>query len=1663
VVLLAAAGSRSPSSAQPWTCEFRIILTDGTIKWIAGASNPYVENDGRNFWYGFMNDVTDQKQISHKLENLANSIPNGFLYEYQISRDGTIYKLNQVSQGVEVLFEVNMAAALANVDSLFSKIHPEDLPRFSEVVEKYRKEPGKFEVDYRIVMEDGRIKWVRGIANVRIILNQVTLIEGIALDITHQKALEQEELISKVKLEQSENYLRAILNASTDSTVFTDREGRVRVANAMGLKRIQSMYNKPFVLGDYFEDTLPPRYREDFRSYFTRAMGGEVIEFERKVEVPGSDGSRWIHARYLPVSDKQNQVIGVSQNVTDITDRREAELALERSEHDLRAILNAATESTFYIDPDGKMRVANVKAHKKVKELFDKEIKIGEKFISLLPEALCDRFLMNFNKALAGEAVHLEGDFAFGEGKSIWLSLSYLPVKSGSGEVTGVSFNAADITERKITEQALKQSEERFKSLYHNTPAMLYSIDATGNLIRVSDYWLHKMGYTREEVLGKSVADFLTEESKQKALEIYLPEYQRSGKITNAEYQFITKDGQVLETLLSASSEFENGVPAKSMTVVTDISEMKKLEREVDKLGLIASRTSNAVILTDAHQRITWVNEGFERLTEYSFQEAVGKNPNFLQGAETDANTIQKMSSALSNGEGFREEVLNYSKSGKKYWLDIEVMPIRNNHKELVGFMAIESDITNLKRAVHEMIRSEQTLQAFMDFAPLVAFIKDLDGRYMFYNKTYQNFMKDKELRAGSTDYEIFDKDFADSCRQRDQLVATSGDVIQFEHTVGKQTFMEYKFPLRDMHGVMYSIGGISIDITERKQSEEALKQSEAYLKSVFENSDTAFVLMDLDLRILSFNHMAQQTIYSLLKVSIQVGDLALSFTPENRKEIILPLFKEALEGKTAEYESLFKLNDETEMWIHGRFFPVVNNGKVSGVIYAMNDITLRKMAEAEILQSRERLQVIGDNLPSVAIYQYEVRPGEFDGRYTYYSSGVMQITGISQEALLFNPSLFENQIHGDDRVVKKAKVIEALSMNTVYDQEYRFHHQEKGWRWIRNRSQFSRLADGRIIWNGLIIDITERKEAELELKESEGRFRAMADYAPVLVWMSAPDKLCNYFNKGWLDFTGRTIEEEMGNGWAAGVHPDDLNRCVDIYERNFDQRKRFQMEYRLRRHDGEYRWIVDHGVPRYLPDGEFVGYIGSCFDIHDLVETRQKLSDNELRLRTILETEPECVKILNLRGELLEMNPAGLNMIEAENFEQVKGHEMATLVHENYRASFTKLTREVFRGSSGILEFQMTSLKGTPRWLETHAVPMRDARGNINSLLGVTRDISHRKETENTLRESEERYRLLFDLNPVPTWIYDLNDFRFLRVNKAAMDHYGYSAAEFMNMSILDIRPEQERERVIDTVNFLRKSNEGLIQHPRYWKHKKKDNTLIDVEVLSTGFKYENKEARLVTVNDVTEKLRGENELIGALKDKDLLIKEIHHRVKNNLQLISSILYIRMAGMKHSEMKIFLEETRQKIRSIALIHERLLQTESVNQVDICDYLNKLILDLQMTTLSHEKKIQLHADIQPANMSLDMAINCGLILNELITNSAKHAFQDNNGGTIKVSLKQNGDKFEFVVEDDGIGLPDTIQLGSGGFGMQVLDVFVKQLKAYVEIKRNPGTTYKLIF
>ena len=268
------------------------------------------------------------------------------------------------------------------------------------------------------------------------------------------------------------------------------------------------------------------------------------------------------------------------------------------------------------------------------------------------------------------------------------------------------------------------------------------------------------------------------------------------------------------------------------------------------------------------------------------------------------------------------------------------------------------------------------------------------------------------------------------------------------------------------------------------------------------------------------------------------------------------------------------------------------------------------------------------------------------------------------------------------------------------------------------------------ILFLGTLIEALA--SGENKLRESEQRFRAMADAAPVLLWMSGTDKLCTFFNKAWLEFTGRRIEEELGNGWAERVHPDDFGDCLKTYVTAFDQRKSFTMKYRLMRKDGEYRTISDTGVPRYGVIGDFRGYIGTCVDVTDLLVQQRVLHEFEARVALATEAAHLGVWERDLVNNNFWISDKARELFQFGPSEPVTYSDFRKRTHPEDLISSDLARDEAIKKKGGYeLEFRVLLPDGAVRWIAGRARCILDEHGNAARLLGVLIDVTEGKQAQ--------------------------------------------------------------------------------------------------------------------------------------------------------------------------------------------------------------------------------------------------------------------------------------------------------------------------------------------
>ena len=257
-------------------------------------------------------------------------------------------------------------------------------------------------------------------------------------------------------------------------------------------------------------------------------------------------------------------------------------------------------------------------------------------------------------------------------------------------------------------------------------------------------------------------------------------------------------------------------------------------------------------------------------------------------------------------------------------------------------------------------------------------------------------------------------------------------------------------------------------------------------------------------------------------------------------------------------------------------------------------------------------------------------------------------------------------------------------------------------------------------------------RASETQVRESEHRFQIVADAAPVMIWMSGMDRLCNFFNKTWLEFTGRRLEQEIGSGWAEGVHPDDLQQCLTTYTEAFETRKSFVMQYRLRRHDGEYRWISDQGIARHDAHGNFAGYIGSCVDVTDLMTKDEALRESEERMRLAAEAVNLGIWELDLVTNEIWATNGRRSLLGWPASGKVTFQDFMSRVHPEDRSRVRQTIENAIRKANHYeSEYRLVLPDGIVRWMSTRGSIHFDRIGNPARLLGISMDITARKQAE--------------------------------------------------------------------------------------------------------------------------------------------------------------------------------------------------------------------------------------------------------------------------------------------------------------------------------------------
>lgn len=582
--------------------------------------------------------------------------------------------------------------------------------------------------------------------------------------------------------------------------------------------------------------------------------------------------------------------------------------------------------------------------------------------------------------------------------------------------------------------------------------------------------------------------------------------------------------------------------------------------------------------------------------------------------------------------------------------------------------------------------------------------------------------------------------------------------------------------------------------------------------------------------------------------------------------------------------------------------------------------------------------------------------------------------------------------------------------------------------------------------------------ESEEALAESEEKYRTIVESArdaiitvdgngSIVSWNSAAEKIFGYRA---AEMMGRHIDTIITE---ENLEKHDFNRIIDR------EISIMVTDVEGVRKDGT-RVPVEISVFSWnYMDEKFITAV-----IRDVTERKMAenaLIESERKFRAVFDGVEDIITIVEIRenglpGKYIEVNRAAVEKLgySRDEFLSMTPADMGVSREQSY-----DIIKKLLR--SGRVTFNRTYISRDGRRIPVEVNSTLLELGKMKVAVSVARDITQRLENERKLRETEEKYRSLFNLSPEYILLLDPEDGRILDMNSTLAGTLGIPSEELRGRSIYEL------EFLSDDVKTEFRSKIEVIE---------RDGTLEPYEMVLTdpsGREYtvriynklihaEGRECLLIVLNDISDLKRTQSMLEKSLAEKELLLKEIHHRVKNNLMIISSLLSLQSRQVKDRETMDLFRESENRTRSMALIHERLYRSEDLKNIDLAEYLGRLASEI-FRSYSADSRIRLNLEIDELKVDVETAVPLGLIVNELLTNAVKHAFPDGEG-TVTVSLSKRNGTVTLEVSDDGAGFPEDIDWESSpSLGLQLVRSLTEQIDGKVEMISDGGTTFRIIF
>jgi PAS domain S-box-containing protein len=724
---------------------------------------------------------------------------------------------------------------------------------------------------------------------------------------------------------------------------------------------------------------------------------------------------------------------------------------------------------------------------------------------------------------------------------------------------------------------------------------------------------------------------------------------------------------------------------------------------------------------------------------------------------------------------------------------------------------------------------------------------------------------------------------------------------------------------------------------------------------------------------------------------------------------------------------------------------------------------------------------------------------------YDYYSTASKQIFGYTAEELMSDPQLWYSRIMPEDLDKLIMPAFERIFAQETVTVEYRFFDEANNIRWIANTIS-SRRDDIEDCWivTSYSINISNRKQAELALKESESMLSAVFERSAVGVALSDFNGKLLKTNPSFQEMLGYQEKELHKLHFSELTHHDDLVKSNNLFAELIQgKRDFFQIEQRYYCKNGEIIWVRNHVsvlVSHYKNSRLAIVFVENITEnkqaelalqqlneelelrvqerTQELTRSQEALQNQTNLLQTILDSIGDGLLVADTEGQFLIANPS------AERILKIGSIDLSALTwstdtdmymsdrvtpYPSEQLPLYKAVRGEAIDDAEIFIPNPETLEGI--WLSITSRPIIDRTGTILGGVLTFRNITERKLMEDTLRQRETEFRTLVENSPDIIARLD-SQLRHLYINPAIEQISEISRTTIIGKTYRELDLPQDLVALLEESGrsvFATRQEKIIEFRLQTLKGEKYFRVRIVPELASDGTV-----CSILTISpDITTIKAAEAQIKASLKEKEVLLKEIHHRVKNNLYVVASLLEMQNDSLGEAQIAGLFEDSQQRIYSMALIHEKLYRSQNLAQINFGDYLEDLVTNLFASYNLQEKRIQLSIKAESIYLNIETATPCGLIVNELVSNTIKHAFPDNREGNLQVEFyrdcvalptEDRQQNLNLIVSDNGIGFPEDLDFKlTNSMGFQVICTLTEQLEATIQLNRTNGTTFLLQF